>query len=60
MEHVGVVNKIIPFSAVDGLGCRTAVFFKAAIWIVSIVIIQKLFQFVRNVVFVVSIVKQGQ
>lgn len=26
MEQVGVVNKIIPFSAVDGPGCRTAVF----------------------------------
>lgn len=28
MEHVGIINKIIPFSAVDGLGCRTAVFFQ--------------------------------
>lgn len=26
METFGVVNKIIPFSAVDGPGCRTAVF----------------------------------
>ncbi|MSS62872.1 YjjW family glycine radical enzyme activase [Velocimicrobium porci] len=28
MKHVGIINKIIPFSAVDGPGCRTAVFFQ--------------------------------
>lgn len=39
------VNNIIPFSAVDGVGNRMIVFFKAVILTAFIVIIQRLFLF---------------
>lgn len=38
----GYINKIIPFSPIDGPGNRTAIFYKDVILIVYIIIILKL------------------